>query len=102
MKNNGPEQPINPPATGSESLSFEEALRELEEVVTTLESGQVPLEQSIALLRRGMELAEQCDTTLLQAEATLEQLITTPDGELLTQRIAYDEDAGEENADKPE
>jgi exodeoxyribonuclease VII small subunit len=45
----------------SETLSFEEALRELDEVVSLLEAGQIPLEQSLQLLRRGLELADQCD-----------------------------------------
>ena len=72
-------------------LSFEEALRELEEVVAALESGNVPLEQSIALLRRGLALAEQCDAVLSQAETTLEQLVATPDGELIVQPIDEDE-----------
>jgi len=86
------EQPPPQPAPDDTPLSFEEALRELEEVVTTLETGNVPLEQAIARLRRGMVLAAQCDATLAGAEATLEQLITTDDGELVTERLSYDED----------
>lgn len=88
--------PLGGAAIGDQSadnnLSFEEALRELEEVVTALETGQVPLEQSITLLQRGMALAEICDGTLTRAEATLEQLIATADGELLTEAVAYDDD----------
>ncbi|MBV9470562.1 MAG: exodeoxyribonuclease VII small subunit [Abitibacteriaceae bacterium] len=82
-------------STGEE-LSFEDALRELEEVVSALETGNVPLEQSIALLQRGMALAEQCDNTLNQAEAALEQLVATADGELVTQPIEYDTEEDED------
>lgn len=78
-------------------LSFEEALRELEDIVETLESGSVPLEQLVALARRGQKLADQCDATLGNAEALLEELMATPDGELVTVPIDYeDEDEDEE------
>lgn len=80
----------------SQEPSFEDALRELEEVVSALETGNVPLEQSIALLQRGMTLAEQCDNTLTQAEAALEQLVATAEGELVTQRIEYDTEEDED------
>lgn len=72
--------------------TFEVALEELERVVAALETGNVPLEESIALLQRGMALAERCDQTLTQAETALEELIATADGELVTQRIDYDDD----------
>lgn len=76
--------------------SFEVALQELERVVAALETGNVPLEESIALLQRGMALAERCDQTLTQAETALEELIATADGELVTQRIAYEDDNDED------
>lgn len=85
-------QPAEGEANADNHLSFEEALRELEEVVGALETGQVPLEQSITLLQRGMALADICDGTLARAEATLEQLIATADGELTTEALAYDDD----------
>lgn len=75
-----------------QELSFEEALRELEIIVEALESSNVPLEQLVTLARRGRELADRCDTTLTGAEALLEELIATPDGELVTVPIDYDEE----------
>jgi exodeoxyribonuclease VII small subunit len=78
-------------------LSFEEALRELDEIVGVLEAGNIPLEQSLGLLQRGMALAAQCDSTLSRAEATLEQLVATADGELVTQRVAWDDDEDDED-----
>ena len=75
-----------------QELSFEEALRELEIIVEALESSTVPLEQLVTLARRGRELADRCDTTLTSAEALLEELIATPDGELVTVPIDYDEE----------
>jgi exodeoxyribonuclease VII small subunit len=76
----------------SEKLSFEQALAELETVVGTLEAGQVPLEDSLQLLKRGMGLIEQCEGELTQAESVLEQLIATPDGELRTVRLGGDDE----------
>ena len=83
--------PVQPP-TPSQPLAFEDALRELDEVVAALEAGQVSLQDSLALLERGMTLAQQCDQTLAGAEATLEQLVATSSGELELQRIAWGQD----------
>ncbi|HEX8236673.1 MAG TPA: exodeoxyribonuclease VII small subunit [Abditibacteriaceae bacterium] len=76
----------------SADLSFEAALRELDEVVAALEAGHISLEESLRLLQRGITLADSCDATLAKAEATLEQLVATSGGELTTQRIEWDDD----------
>jgi len=78
-------------------LPFEEALQELAEIVELLESGNVPLEQSIVVAQRGLALAEYCDAVVSQAEATLEQLVANSDGELVAQRMSYDD--GDEDAE---
>ncbi|MBT8409869.1 MAG: exodeoxyribonuclease VII small subunit [Alphaproteobacteria bacterium] len=49
-------------------MSFEEAMRELEQVVGQLESGNVELEKSIALYERGAALKAQCEAVLKAAE----------------------------------
>ncbi len=49
-------------------LSFEEALAQLEKVVTQLDSGDVPLEKSIELYERGAKLKTHCDAKLKAAE----------------------------------
>ncbi|HSK78886.1 MAG TPA: exodeoxyribonuclease VII small subunit, partial [Thermoanaerobaculia bacterium] len=48
------------PAPEISELSFEQALAELERIVQQLESGQAPLEQSIALYERGAALKAHC------------------------------------------
>ena len=75
------------PDKAPSQLSFEEAMRELEGVVAALEAGQVPLEKSLDLLKRGLSLADRCETTLTAAELALEQLVMTPEGELVTQQL---------------
>lgn len=55
-------------------MSFEEALAELERIVSGLEAGTVPLEQSIAMYTRGAELQERCSELLKSAEARIEKI----------------------------
>lgn len=62
-------------------LSFEEALRELEEVVGKLERGDVALEASIALYERGAELKAHCDAKLAAAQARIEQIALDGNGQ---------------------
>lgn len=67
-----------PPA---ESLSFEAAMAELEEIVTALEEGNVALERSIALYERGEALKARCDKLLKSAEDKVEKIRLSRDGE---------------------
>lgn len=60
-------------------LSFEAAMTELESVVRALESGNVALEQSIALYERGALLKKHCDEKLRAAEERVE-LIRAQEG----------------------
>jgi exodeoxyribonuclease VII small subunit len=80
------------PLSANEDLTFEEALRELEETVAALENGGVPLEKSLDLLKKGLALADRCETVLGEAELTIEQLTMTDEGELVSQRLGEDED----------
>lgn len=57
-------------------LTFEEALKALEEIVANLESGEVPLEQALQQFQRGMELSRFCQDTLNKAEETLTKVMT--------------------------
>ena len=57
------------------SMSFEEALKALEQVVGQLESGEVPLEQSIALYERGDALKKHCEARLGEAELKVQKIV---------------------------
>jgi exodeoxyribonuclease VII small subunit len=61
-------------------MSFEEALRALEDVVRKLESGDVPLEESIGLYERGELLRRHCQARLDAAQARIEKIVAGPDG----------------------
>lgn len=61
-------------------MSFEAALAELEQVVTKLEQGAVPLEDSIKLYERGAALKARCEDELKRAEEKVAQITLGPDG----------------------
>lgn len=56
-------------------LSFEQALAELEQIVTELERGETPLEATIARFERGVELARRCEDRLNEAERKVAVLL---------------------------
>jgi exodeoxyribonuclease VII small subunit len=56
------------------TLSFEEALAELELVVSNMETGKLPLEDSLAAYKRGMELLAQCRNRLEDAQQQVKVL----------------------------
>jgi exodeoxyribonuclease VII small subunit len=66
--------------TPQQQPSFEEALKALEEIVHKLESGDAPLDESIALYERGQQLRALCQTRLDAAQARIEAIILGPDG----------------------
>ena len=61
-------------------LSFEQALKELEQIVGRLESGDVELEESIAIYERGEALRAHCDALLKTAEAKVEKIRLDAEG----------------------
>jgi exodeoxyribonuclease VII small subunit len=64
------------------SLSFDDALAELQRTVAELETGGQPLERSIALYERGVALHERCASLLADAELKVQQLVTRAGGAL--------------------
>ena len=63
-----------------EELSFEDALRRLEEIVRTLERGEAPLDRSIELYQEGDRLKRHCEARLKAAQARIEQIAFGSDG----------------------
>ena len=64
-----------------ETLSFEDAQKELEAIVGRLEAGELTLNESLTLFERGQKLAAHCNKQLEQATLRIEQL--TSDGEII-------------------
>lgn len=67
-------------ANAIETLSFEQALQELETIIRTLEGGGQSLEQSIELYTRGNQLRAHCDKKLQEAKLKIEKLIIDENG----------------------
>ncbi len=65
----------------TKDLSFEAAMSELETVVGQLESGNVPLEESIKLYERGDVLKKHCEKKLAEAEEKVAQITLNADGQ---------------------
>lgn len=65
--------------TDPEALNFEQALAELQQIVTELEAGDGELETSLSRYERGMKLARRCNDLLDKAELRVRELL--PDGE---------------------
>ena len=61
-------------------MTFEDALRALEDVVRKLEVGEVPLDASIDLYERGEALRKHCQARLDAAQARIEKIVAGPDG----------------------
>ncbi|MDX7987924.1 exodeoxyribonuclease VII small subunit [Xenorhabdus sp. 12] len=62
------------------SPAFETSLKELEEIVIRLESGELPLEDALNEFERGIQLAKQGQKTLQQAEQRV-QILLNPDAQ---------------------
>ena len=61
----------------NDSMTFEQAIARLEEIVAMLENGNCPLEESMKLFDEGTKLVAFCSDTLKVAEQTILQLGTT-------------------------
>ena len=57
-----------------DTLSFEDALAELDETVRQLEAGELPLDELLALFERGQLLSARCQQLLQAAELKVQQL----------------------------
>ena len=69
------------------TLSFEEALAELEQIVRGLENGQQKLEDAINAYERGAALRRHCETKLTEAEARVAAIVQNADGSLSTRPL---------------
>ena len=63
------------------TLSFEQALSALEEIVQKLERGDVPLDQSIELYEQGEKLRAACQLRLDSAQARIEKIVQSEQGQ---------------------
>jgi exodeoxyribonuclease VII small subunit len=82
-KKSAPEQP---------STSFEQAMAELDQLVAKMESGELPLEASVAAYQRGSELVKYCAAQLERVERQVKVL----EGDMLKPFATEQEDEEED------
>lgn len=70
----------SPAAQPVQELSFEDALKELERIVSRLESGDATLDEAIGLYERGDQLRQRCAERLDAAQARIEAIRADADG----------------------
>src|SRR5262245_28972304 len=68
------------PKLNPETLNFEQAMQELEQIVRQLEEGRVPLEQAIEAYERGAALKKRCESLLNEARMKIEEIVMQADG----------------------
>lgn len=74
------------PSTKKEKKnSFESSLKRLEEIVETLERGDVPLEDALTMYEEGIQLSKACVEKLTQAEIKLKKFLREVDGKFKLQ-----------------
>lgn len=83
------------PERDVDSLSFEEALSELELLVRRLEDGKITLDQSIRGYERGTALKRRCEKLLQEAQARVETIVVRPDGVVATELSELDRGPGD-------
>jgi exodeoxyribonuclease VII small subunit len=67
------------------SMTFEEALEELKEIVSGLESGEGRLDEAIAAYGRGAELKRHCEEKLREAQEKIDKITLGPEGDVKTE-----------------
>lgn len=73
-----------------QSMSFEDALEELKEIVARLESGEGKLEEAIEAYERGAALKRHCEAKLREAQAKIEKISLGPEGAVKTEPFDAD------------
>jgi exodeoxyribonuclease VII small subunit len=73
-----------------ESMSFEDALAELEQIVRRLEAGQVRLDDAILSYERGTQLKRHCERKLNEAQQRVDRIVVGPDGAVSAAPVKLD------------
>ncbi|UCF08105.1 MAG: exodeoxyribonuclease VII small subunit [Thermoplasmata archaeon] len=70
----------------AEEMGFEEALNKLEEIVNSLETGNLSLDESLAKFEEGIKLSRLCNKKLMDAQQKVEKLVEKDD-QLFTEPV---------------
>jgi exodeoxyribonuclease VII small subunit len=73
------------------TLTFEAALKELEDIVRLLERGETTLDQSIGTYERGMALKAFCEKKLKESQLKVEKIVENGSGNITTAPVSFGE-----------
>lgn len=71
-------------------LSFEDALKELEDIVRRLEASNVKLDDALVAYERGALLKQHCESKLREAQARVDKIVLGTDGKPATEPMALE------------
>lgn len=74
-------------------VSFEKQITELEAIVKALESGDISLDESLALFEKGVKLTKSCQKMLDEAEKKVSVLVSGENGEMEKKDFINEEQA---------
>ncbi len=77
--------------TKEENVSFEEAMKQLEQIVEKLGEGNLTLEESLKIFEEGMELCKFCNKKLDEAEYKVEKLVEREEGKVEIEEFEMNE-----------
>lgn len=80
--------------SGAQQFDFEEALEQLEQLVSAMEEGELSLEESLQSFEKGIKLTRECQSALNKAEQKVQKLL---DDAGTTETLDFEED--EEDGD---
>ncbi len=69
--------------------SFEEALKKLEDIVSSLETGQLPLDESLKKFEEGIKLSRMCNKKLVETQQKVDKLVEK-NGNIMTEPMTSD------------
>ena len=72
-------------------MTFEEAMKQLEQIVEKLGEGNLTLEESLEIFEQGMQLCKFCNKKLDEAEYKVEKLVETEEGKLSIEKFEMKE-----------
>jgi exodeoxyribonuclease VII small subunit len=81
-------------------LTFEQALRRLEEIVEALETEDLDLDKSLQFFEEGVSLSRHCNQQLQAAEKRIDVLLTKADGTLATEPFVLPDDPSSQSEDE--
>ena len=82
----------------AKSSDFEKAFQELEEIVRRLEGEELPLDESLQLFERGIQLSRLCNQKLEEVEKKIELILADAKGQPVVKPFEEGEAEGEEDA----